>query len=239
MTQRTEAQKEASRVNGARSKGPVTPEGKSIVSQNAVTHGMRAASVVLKYENVADWEELLQDLTIDWKPSGITQTLVVRDLADAYWRLTRVKKMETRWLLLEAEGCEEGIRERCPSADNDLLLVSSWDILQTSGNSFDRLQRYEAQIRRTITSSIKNLVSLQATAGRRAAAPSPAAEQPQETAPLINTIKPEALPVPEQPSDTIKPEIAAAVTVPPVATPPNAARPVQLLYRTAGRQEAA
>ncbi len=172
---------------------------------------MRAASVVLKYENVAGWEQLLQDLTSDWKPAGITQTLILREPADAYWRLTRVKKMATRWMQLEVEGCQDGIRERCPSADNDLLPVSGWDVLRTCSNSFDRCTGTRSQFQRIISSSISRLVSPD-VAGHRATA---AAEQPRKT-PNANS-----------PATRTNPEIAAAVPVPPDPLP------------TAGRKEAA
>jgi hypothetical protein len=45
---------EASRRNGARSRGPKTPEGKARSAQNAFKHGMRAQKYVVLPEEDAD-----------------------------------------------------------------------------------------------------------------------------------------------------------------------------------------
>jgi len=48
-------QKNASKINGARSKGPVTPEGKAKVSQNGCKHGLYAKQTVLRNEDPAQY----------------------------------------------------------------------------------------------------------------------------------------------------------------------------------------
>ena len=52
----TTAQILANRNNSQKSTGPQTAEGKAVVSQNAVKHGLFAAEAVITGENPADYE---------------------------------------------------------------------------------------------------------------------------------------------------------------------------------------
>ena len=52
----TTAQILANRNNSQKSTGPQTDEGKAVVSQNAVKHGLFAAEAVITGENPADYE---------------------------------------------------------------------------------------------------------------------------------------------------------------------------------------
>ncbi len=58
---RTERQIEASRANGAKSRGPVTPEGRRNSCGNALKHGLFADTIVLKGELEERFLELLAD----------------------------------------------------------------------------------------------------------------------------------------------------------------------------------
>jgi hypothetical protein len=50
------AQVLANRSNAQKSTGPRTPEGKAVVSQNAVKHGLLAREVVIKGEDSGEFE---------------------------------------------------------------------------------------------------------------------------------------------------------------------------------------
>jgi hypothetical protein len=61
----------ASRKNGAKSRGPKTPEGKARSAQNALKHGLRAQKyVVLPDEDAAAFEALEAALMEELAPEG-------------------------------------------------------------------------------------------------------------------------------------------------------------------------
>ena len=55
----TPAQILASQTNGAKSRGPVTPEGRDRSSRNSCKHGLSSTRVVLAGESQEEWESLL------------------------------------------------------------------------------------------------------------------------------------------------------------------------------------
>jgi len=55
MASPSKAQIKANRQNAKRSTGPTSPTGKLKVSQNAITHGIFAASPLLPHENAKEF----------------------------------------------------------------------------------------------------------------------------------------------------------------------------------------
>ena len=89
------ARAEASRKNGAKSRGPNTPEGKARSAHNALRHGMRAQKyVVLPEEDAAEFGELEAALVEELAPVGALQTVLARRVAVAAWRLARADRIE-------------------------------------------------------------------------------------------------------------------------------------------------
>ena len=89
---RSPAQIEASRRNGARSKGPVTEEGKARASRNALKHGLTAMEhLVLEDEVPDDLEELIE--TVAEEVAATTE--IEHRLAIAFWKSERADKIET------------------------------------------------------------------------------------------------------------------------------------------------
>ena len=97
------ARAEASRKNGAKSRGPKTEEGKARSAQNALKHGMRAQKyLVLPEEDGAEFAALEAALIEELAPVGALQTLLARRVAVAAWRLARADRIETE--LFEERG---------------------------------------------------------------------------------------------------------------------------------------
>ena len=96
---RSPAQIEASRRNGACSRGPVTPEGKARASRNALKHGLEALHhLVLDEEDPAELEGLTGRLLAEIGPEGELEARLVRRLAVAFWKGERAERMEVALL---------------------------------------------------------------------------------------------------------------------------------------------
>ncbi len=90
--------REASRINGGKSRGPTSPEGKNVSKFNGVTHGLCAVHLILPGEDPAALDAELQAWDNDWNPPTHTRAVLVRRAAIASWRLNRAVKAEAAWL---------------------------------------------------------------------------------------------------------------------------------------------
>src|SRR5437763_2645320 len=95
----TSKQIEANRRNAQKSTGPKTPQGKSIVSQNSVQHGLLAANPVCLPEEQAEHEKFIAHLRAHWAAHGCAEELALNRLIDCAWRLRRVTQIETSLLM--------------------------------------------------------------------------------------------------------------------------------------------
>lgn len=91
---RSEPQRLASRLNGARSRGPVTAEGRARASRNAFRHGLRAATLLAPGEDPAAFEALVDGLRTEYAPADATRELLVERLAATLWKLRRCDRLE-------------------------------------------------------------------------------------------------------------------------------------------------
>ena len=107
MSERTPAQIEASRLNGAKSQGPTTEEGKATSSQNGVKHGLLATSVVIKGESHEKFQELLDSLVIEWLPFNFDEYALIEGMAVARWRQMRAWSLTTAGHNYAIHGQEE------------------------------------------------------------------------------------------------------------------------------------
>lgn len=184
--ERTEAQKLAARINGAKSRGPVTPEGKAISAQNATRHGFTARRVVLDSESPEAWDDFLAALTEEWNPQTPTELQLVHDLASARWRLNRLLDIETESLNVEIWREDKSVDECVPHATERTRTALAWQTLQKDG-TLAGIHRHELRLRRIVRDSLSQLVAIHdaRTAAAEAAAaavqnePEPATSSPQ------------------------------------------------------------
>jgi len=86
---------DTARANGAKSHGPVTPEGRAKSSANSRAHGLAAKYILLPGESNEDFELLLDDYIAQFQPRTGVETELVEVMAIARWSLQRLLVMET------------------------------------------------------------------------------------------------------------------------------------------------
>jgi hypothetical protein len=212
------ARAEASRRNGARSRGPKTPEGRARTSQNALKHGFRAQQhVVLPSEDAAAFEALEAALMEELAPEGALQCVLARRVVAAAWRLERAER-------LEAELFE---RHHFPGGNLGLALIRDGN----GPRSFDTLLRYRGGTLAELWRALRTLKALQAEQAQ-AYAHSAAAHASVAAAPLADSvpeipIEPEARGIARQIAAAAPPDAAAAAPARRACAPqPAAARAV-------------
>ena len=164
------ARAEASRQNGAKSRGPKTPEGKARSAQNALKHGMRAQQhLVLPDEDAAEFADLEAALVAELAPVGALQRVLARRVAVAAWRLARADR-------IEAELFEE---RRVASGGLGLALIRDGN----GPRSFETLLRYRGAAMAEFWRALRTLKALQAEQALEA-----------DAAPATHPIRPAARP---------------------------------------------
>jgi hypothetical protein len=103
----------ANRANSQHSTGPRTDAGKQRSSQNALRHGLTAASPVLPSEDRAAYENHRRQFFDEYKPATPTESQLVQELADTSWRLNRIPLLEADVLARAANP---------PDAELDLVI---------------------------------------------------------------------------------------------------------------------
>lgn len=198
----------ASRANGAKSKGPATPEGKLISSRNSTRHGLFAENVVLETEKTGAFLELVESLFEEHNPRTPTQKLLVENIAAARWRQWRIWGMEK--VAFDDEVAAPSITD-----DPPLRAVLAWKNSADSMRVHELLLRYEIALDRQISRSLLRLLQLQAQELQRVertepnAAPPPASEH--ESEPQPKSVDTERT---RQTMETIVPPTASSVANP-------------------------
>jgi len=87
---RSEAQIQASRINGANSRGPITAQGKKNSSLNGLKHGLTARTVVLCNEDHSLFEKLQQRYIDSLQPTNYVELELIHRMVAAQWRMKRL-----------------------------------------------------------------------------------------------------------------------------------------------------
>ncbi len=188
---RTEAQRAAARANGARSKGPVTEDGKAKSALNALRHGLLAGSIVLSTESRPKFEALLSGYVDEYQPEGQTENDLVDEIAAAKWQQQRCWMLITSLLDATMTRMADAIDAEFEEIDAPTRTALAFLQQADQGGALVLLNRYVARHARDWHRAIDKLRAIQKE--RR--------EQTAATDDLPNEPKPDLTPVRSTPSE--------------------------------------
>ena len=153
---------EANRNNSKRFTGPRTEQGKQRSPQNALKHGLLAERTVIPGEDPAEYDALLTQYEEAFEPSNPVEASLVRQVADAKWRMRmrRIAGLEAAFLSYAVEE-RRRYRAECYSEEGvrtDKFLLG--EIMQSRANCLSHFARYDAHFSRRYFQAIKQLAQL-------------------------------------------------------------------------------
>jgi len=135
----TAAQLTANRANAQLSTGPVTPEGKARVGQNALRHGLTAKNLVVRDDEREEFTAFHDELHAEIDPQGALESIAFDALLHAAWNLRRFRRIE---------------------AEISIGTLDDFTDPRTTA-ILDRLTRYQARAERAYSRALAELRALQ------------------------------------------------------------------------------
>jgi hypothetical protein len=110
---------------------------------NRLEHGFRSSTLLLPSDDPAQYEALLHELTAHFGPTDLTTERLVREMADAEWRLRRLRSHLTSALARHIETIAQRHPELADPADRESRAIET---LAETGCSYSTWLRYESRL---------------------------------------------------------------------------------------------
>src|SRR5712691_2229264 len=203
----TERQSESARINGAKTHGPTSAEGKKKSSRNSLRHGCTAShTIILACEDPEDFERMVEKYDTMYKPVTLEEEDLVAEMISARWRIRRATGVETNLLDCEMVTEEPKLKQKFVEVDCGMVLASAFRSLADESHSMTLLMRYESRLRRMHKQAHAILLRLRQERPSEPAPPAPASapvsDAPEECAP----------PAPAAPSPAVIPDEVIPLT---------------------------
>jgi len=141
----TQRQIESAHINGAKSRGPKTLEGKQRSSRNARKHGITSKTLTTDPQSAAEFHALTAEYVADLRPASPAELSLVEQMADATIR------RQLAWAA-ETEAWNRAL------AAHDGCMATSFQSLAES-NELARILRYETRFERQYHRALDQLLA--------------------------------------------------------------------------------
>jgi len=228
----TQPQTLANRRNAQKSTGPKTPQGKALVSKNALKHGLSTSQPVITSESQADFDLHRDSLLADLAPAGPMESILADRIVGLSWRLERAARIQNQTIdamtenhtsdpfanLAKSFPYKRLGAPQPPTPDSNADLTLGRIAIKDFSNSrvLDRLLMYE---RRLENSMYKTILELQRLQLIRHLDPQTPTQAPTPTDQRATSHKPR--PTPPTPMPVANPHRPAIIHQPSARTPKN------------------
>ena len=149
---------EQARLNGAKSKGPTSIEGKLRSSRNSLRHGLVADKVVVLQNELPDaFDRVYTAFAEKFQPQDDAERELVLQAAAARWRLRRIWQLETTLFDLKMDEQRDLMQETFERFDEHTRQAVAFRSLADDTRSFSLLGRYETRLSREYERAIRAL----------------------------------------------------------------------------------
>jgi hypothetical protein len=158
---RTDAQRAASRRNGSRSRGPVTPEGKARSVRNNFRHGMVAKVILVEGESREIFNDFITHLEATFRPESPYEITLVETMAIAKWRQMRLAGMERAAVRHQLRQHDEQENTTPLPADPATRAYIAFSGLSQQTRTLELMNRYESRCDRQYNKALALLLEAQ------------------------------------------------------------------------------
>ena len=158
----SEKHSEAARINGAKSNGPKTPEGKATSSANSLRHGMTAKAILLTNEEPKAYCELAEAYYARLQPTDYVECDLVDEMVISKWLQRRDWSNEAALFDLEMDDQTKKVDKEFPKIDPASRYALAFRALADRSKAIQLLIRYQAAHQRAYYKALDTLLKLRA-----------------------------------------------------------------------------
>jgi hypothetical protein len=153
-------QQEASRSNGAKSHGALSPETQAICSKNSLKHGLTAKTISLTEEEREDYTNLVNITFNHYRPISSMEKHVIQSVADLEWKIVKADIYEAGILANGRMSNRDDLKDVEPPEHRYLIIEGL--IYQTYAKILQNLTLQRSRTQRDLERRIKQFEAMRA-----------------------------------------------------------------------------
>jgi hypothetical protein len=200
----SEKRSAAARANGAKSRGPVTAEGKARSARNACKHNLLSGIITVRGENTEAFDATVEAYCRRFQPADDIEFGLVEEMVANYWRIRRS-------LAIEMSMTNEAIDSIPQSASPLDRLTKAFSNLAGTPK-LTTLYRYQSRLQSAQSRLIRDFIGLRKNLPPAAEVPGDAGSQPEPLDPAsdVEPSAPECTNEPKAPVDSTAASVPCA-----------------------------